>query len=80
MVIRGNPFQGAKIGSGGAGGQEHLLGRRGGRDDINNPALRVFSMLGLTVVVSGFALWLATLPRLRGRKGCDVSAPRWTPL
>lgn len=34
-----------------------------GRDNINNPLLRVFSLLALSVVVSGFALWAMTQRR-----------------
>ena len=36
-----------------------------GRDDINNPVLRVLSVLAVTVIVSGFLLWAVTSPRLR---------------
>jgi len=35
------------------------------RDDINNFLLRVFSIFGLLTVLSGFALWLTTLKRLK---------------
>ncbi len=39
-----------------------------GRDDISNPVLRVFSILGLTVVLSGFGLFFASRRRRKQRK------------
>jgi len=46
-----------------------------GRDNINNMILRVFSLLGLITVLSGFMLWYASSPtilrlkrKIRGRK------------
>ena len=36
-----------------------------GRDDFNNLLLRIFSVLGLTTVLSGFVLFAATSPWLR---------------
>lgn len=36
-----------------------------GRDDINNPVLRVLAALALVTVVSGFVLWFQTRPRRR---------------
>lgn len=38
-----------------------------GRDNINNPVLRIFSVLALSVIVSGFVLWAVTNPRFRRR-------------
>ena len=34
-----------------------------GRDDINNPVLRVASLLALVTVLSGFVLWAVTRSR-----------------
>ena len=36
-----------------------------GRDDFNNIILRVFSILGLITVLSGFTLWFTTSPTIR---------------
>jgi len=36
-----------------------------GRDDINNTLLRIFSVLGLLTVLSGFVLWYVSSPTLR---------------
>ena len=36
-----------------------------GRDDINTPLLRAFSLLGLITVLSGFTLWFVTSPIIR---------------
>ncbi len=36
-----------------------------GRDDFNNTLLRVFSLLGLITVFSGFLLWFTTSPKIR---------------
>lgn len=35
------------------------------RDDINNTLLRIFSLLGLVTVLSGFVLWSISSPSLR---------------
>lgn len=35
-----------------------------GRDDINNLALRIFSLMGLVTVFSGFLLWYISSPRV----------------
>jgi uncharacterized iron-regulated membrane protein len=37
-----------------------------GRDNINNPVLRIASVLGLSIIASGFYLWWVT--RRRGRR------------
>lgn len=39
-----------------------------GRDDFNNLLLRIFSLLGLTTVLSGFLLWYVSSPSLRKLK------------
>ncbi len=41
-----------------------------GRDNMNNIVLRIFSVLGLITVLSGFLLWFITSPTIRklGRK------------
>ena len=36
-----------------------------GRDDINNTVLRIFSLLGLITVLSGFLLWYTSSPSIR---------------
>ena len=36
-----------------------------GRDDFNNTVLRIFSLLGLVTVMSGFSLWFVSSPTLR---------------
>ncbi|PHR98289.1 MAG: hypothetical protein COA80_05735 [Leeuwenhoekiella sp.] len=36
-----------------------------GRDDINNMLLRIFSVLGLLTVLSGFVLWYISSPTIR---------------
>ena len=36
-----------------------------GRDDINNTVLRIFSLLGLITVLSGFVLWYISSPSVR---------------
>ncbi|WP_442846083.1 PepSY domain-containing protein [Leeuwenhoekiella sp. H156] len=36
-----------------------------GRDDINNLLLRIFSVLGLLTVLSGFVLWYISSPTIR---------------
>ena len=36
-----------------------------GRDDFNNTVLRIFSLLGLITVMSGFSLWFVTSPTVR---------------
>jgi len=36
-----------------------------GRDDFNNTILRVFSLLGLITVFSGFLLWYTSSPTVR---------------
>lgn len=36
-----------------------------GRDDFNTTLLRAFSLMGLITVLSGFALWAVSSPRLR---------------
>ncbi|PHQ28754.1 PepSY domain-containing protein [Leeuwenhoekiella nanhaiensis] len=36
-----------------------------GRDDINNLLLRIFSVLGLVTVLSGFVLWYISSPTIR---------------
>ena len=36
-----------------------------GRDDINNMLLRIFSVLGLVTVLSGFVLWYISSPTIR---------------
>lgn len=40
-----------------------------GRDDINNWLLRIFSVLGLVTLASGYLLFALTSPWLRGRRG-----------
>ena len=42
-----------------------------GRDNFNTTVLRVFSLLGLITVMSGFALWYVSSPSIRAirRKG-----------
>lgn len=37
----------------------------GGRDDFNNLALRIFSLMGLITVLSGFVLWYISSPTVR---------------
>lgn len=36
-----------------------------GRDDFNNSVLRIFSLLGLITVISGFSLWFVSSPTIR---------------
>ena len=36
-----------------------------GRDDFNNTVLRIFSLLGLITVISGFSLWFVSSPTVR---------------
>ena len=36
-----------------------------GRDDFNNTVLRIFSLLGLITVMSGFSLWFVSSPTIR---------------
>ena len=36
-----------------------------GRDDFNNTVLRIFSLLGLITVMSGFSLWFVSSPTVR---------------
>jgi len=36
-----------------------------GRDDFNNIILRIFSLLGLITVMSGFSLWFVSSPTIR---------------
>jgi hypothetical protein len=36
-----------------------------GRDDFNNTVLRIFSLLGLITVFSGFSLWFVSSPTVR---------------
>ena len=36
-----------------------------GRDDFNNTVLRIFSLLGLITVMSGFSLWFVSSPAIR---------------
>jgi hypothetical protein len=36
-----------------------------GRDNINTLTLRIFSVLGLITVLSGFLLWFTTSPTIR---------------
>ena len=36
-----------------------------GRDDFNNNVLRIFSLLGLITVMSGFSLWFVSSPTVR---------------
>jgi len=36
-----------------------------GRDNINNTVLRIFSLLGLITVLSGFLLWYTSSPSIR---------------
>ena len=36
-----------------------------GRDDFNNTILRIFSLLGLITVMSGFSLWFVSSPTVR---------------
>ena len=36
-----------------------------GRDDFNNNVLRIFSLLGLITVMSGFSLWFVSSPTIR---------------
>ena len=36
-----------------------------GRDDFNNSVLRIFSLLGLITVISGFSLWFVSSPTVR---------------
>ena len=36
-----------------------------GRDDFNNIVLRIFSLLGLITVMSGFSLWFVSSPTVR---------------
>ena len=39
-----------------------------GRDDFNNTVLRIFSLLGLITVLSGFVLWYISSPTIRKLK------------
>lgn len=39
-----------------------------GRDDMNNSLLRVFSILGLLTITSGFALYFVSSPSFRSRR------------
>jgi len=36
-----------------------------GRDNFNNTVLRIFSLLGLITVISGFSLWFVSSPTIR---------------
>ncbi|MFT7335809.1 MAG: O-antigen/teichoic acid export membrane protein [Porticoccaceae bacterium] len=36
-----------------------------GRDNMNNIVLRIFSLLGLITVLSGFLLWFVSSPTIR---------------
>jgi hypothetical protein len=36
-----------------------------GRDDFNNLILRIFSLMGLITVLSGFLLWYISSPSIR---------------
>ena len=43
-----------------------------GRDNFNTTILRIFSVMGLITVLSGFTLWFLTSPTMRRKKGSQV--------